>query len=222
MRKFITFTLLIIFSGYLFCQTNSNPNPTRFQSEIDNFIDWDAKNSFPENAILFTGSSSIRMWKTHDGFPEKVLINRGFGGAHISDMLHYFDQIVGKYRPSLIVFYCGDNDVDFGKSAEQTFADFKLFFEQVEKLGSKTDLIYLPAKPSPARWAKYPEMKKLNILVNSLAGQKDNLKYVDITEPMLLPNEKPDPSVYLSDSLHLNKQGYDRWEKILHPLLEKY
>ncbi|MCB0804863.1 MAG: hypothetical protein KDC05_03640 [Bacteroidales bacterium] len=219
MKKIILIINLIFIGLALFGQSLPNPNPTRFQSEIDNFIYWDSKNSFPDNAILFAGSSSIRMWKTQSGFPEREVINRGFGGAHISDMLHYFDQVVAKYRPSLIVFYCGDNDVDFGKTAEQTFNDFKEFFGRIEKLDSKPDLIYLPAKPSPARWDKYPEMKRLNEMVNALADQKKNLTYVDVAQPMLLPSGKPKPTIFLSDSLHLNDNGYQIWEQKLIPFL---
>lgn len=219
MKKLSTLLTLLLCFKLLFCQDQPNPDPTRFQSEIDNFTEWDAKNSFPEHAVLFAGSSSIRMWKTQDGFPDKYVINRGFGGAHISDMLYYFNQIVAKYQPSLIVFYCGDNDIDYGKSAEQTFADFKKFLRRVENLESYPELIYLPAKPSPARWDKYPEMKRLNDMVRELANKNKNLIYTDVVEPMLNPSGRPDPALFRSDSLHLNEKGYTIWEHIVAPMI---
>ncbi len=80
-----------------------NPDPVRFKNEINEFTKWDTKNSFPEHAILFVGSSSIRFWKSHDSFPDYPIINRGFGGSHISDVLYYYDQVIKKYQPSIFV-----------------------------------------------------------------------------------------------------------------------
>ena len=54
-----------------------------FDEDIDKFLDQDRLDPPPENAFLFIGSSSIRLWKTleEDMKPLKI-INRGFGGAH--------------------------------------------------------------------------------------------------------------------------------------------
>ena len=56
-------------------------DPLRFATEIMAFQEWEAKNTLPEGGILFVGSSSIRMWPTAVAFPQKLIINRGFGGA---------------------------------------------------------------------------------------------------------------------------------------------
>jgi hypothetical protein len=97
---------LILLLQSIQCQdkTAINPDPKRFVNEIEAFIDYDAKNSFPKDAVLFVGSSSIRLWKTHQAFPKIPVINRGFGGAHISDVNYYYDSIVKKYQPKLVVF----------------------------------------------------------------------------------------------------------------------
>ncbi|HKK45627.1 MAG TPA: hypothetical protein VJ964_08900, partial [Balneolaceae bacterium] len=111
-KWFFLFVFLFVIQGISKAQAPvKDPDPQRFQQEIDNFKLWDAKNSYPNQAILFVGSSSIRFWKSHDAFPNYPVINRGFGGAHISDVQHYYRQVIGKYHPSIIVFYCGDNDI---------------------------------------------------------------------------------------------------------------
>jgi len=63
-------------------------------------------------AIVFTGSSTIRFWKSlqSDMSPLQVL-NRGFGGAQIHDVTHYADRILVPTRPRAIVFYAGENDM---------------------------------------------------------------------------------------------------------------
>src|SRR5947207_15880096 len=89
--------------------------PAPFQNEIEAFEAADAKSPPPKDAVLFLGSSSIRLWKTLEQDMQGILaINRGFGGSQISDSVRYADRIVLHYRPRLIVFYARDNDVAAG------------------------------------------------------------------------------------------------------------
>ena len=60
-----------------------------FANEIAAFEKWDRQNAVPRDAILFVGSSTIRMWQTADAFPELPIINRGFGGSTIADVNFY-------------------------------------------------------------------------------------------------------------------------------------
>ena len=62
----------------------------RFADQIMAFQEWEAKKTLPEGGILFVGSSSIRMRPTAVAFPQKVIINRGFGGAEFPDIFYYY------------------------------------------------------------------------------------------------------------------------------------
>src|SRR5688572_391052 len=42
--------------------------PARFEAEIAAFDAYDRKNAAPANPILFVGSSTIRLWQTHEAF----------------------------------------------------------------------------------------------------------------------------------------------------------
>ena len=75
-------------------QAAGRPDPRRFDAEIKAFHQLDSQNTPPKGAVLFVGSSSIKRWPTADGFPKLTVINRGFGGFHIADVNHYFDQTV--------------------------------------------------------------------------------------------------------------------------------
>ncbi|MDG2375691.1 MAG: hypothetical protein P8M18_05000, partial [Woeseiaceae bacterium] len=102
-----------------------DPDPGRFTNAIETFSVWDNKNSFPEGAILFVGSSSVRFWSTATAFPGKPIINRGFGGSEISDVIHFYAQVIKPYAPTKIFLYAGDNDIAHGKMAVQVFEDYK-------------------------------------------------------------------------------------------------
>jgi lysophospholipase L1-like esterase len=198
-----------------------DPDPRRFQSEIDAFINWDAKNTNPEKPVLFIGSSSIRLWKTHRAFPALQVVNRGFGGAHISDMLYYYNEIVRPYKPQLAVFYCGDNDIADGKPVDQVFEDFKTFMNLLFNDYPEITMIYLPAKPSLKRWEMYPDMHLLNKRIAGLSINEPRLVIIDTATPLLGIDGKPDNTFYSTDSLHLNPEGYRVWNRMIGPALLK-
>ena len=79
------------------------------------------KNSQVENPVVFVGSSSIRKWYTAEYFPDIPSVNRGFGGSHISDVIYFINETVLKFKPKIIVFYAGDNDIHFGKTFTDSF-----------------------------------------------------------------------------------------------------
>jgi len=193
----------------------------RFSQEINAFIQWDKKNSFPNNAILFVGSSSIRLWNTALSFPNLPIINRGFGGSEVSDVNAYYEFVVKKYAPSQIVFYAGDNDIAAGKSADQVFDDFKRFVENVARDIPGSQVFYIPIKPSISRWNLWPEMAAANAKIKAFFKNKPNLFYVDTASPMLDDASQPRRELFMDDGLHLNERGYQLWNEILAPYIER-
>jgi lysophospholipase L1-like esterase len=202
-------------------QTTTSPDadPTRFETDIRAFEAWDRQNSPPRDAVLFVGSSSIRMWPTADCFSNLPVINRGFGGAHVSDLNHFAERIIVKYQPRLIVFYAGDNDIAGGKSPRQVFDDFQAFVRLVNIRLPNTKIVYLPIKPSLVRWPMWPEMKVVNALIEALSKTDDGLEYVDTATPMLGDDGQPRKELFLDDGLHLNATGYELWSDTLSLIL---
>ncbi len=198
-----------------------DPDALRFQDEINIFKQWDKKNSFPTGSILFVGSSSIRMWLTHHDFPEYPVINRGFGGSHISDVLYFYNDVIKKYAPPIIVFYAGDNDIAGNKTKTQVFEDYCTLVEKIQKDLPKTKLIYIPIKPSLSRWQYWEKMNQVNLLIKKYNSKNDGLFYIDLATPMLNASAKPKKTLFLEDGLHLNKTGYSLWQSLLYPILTK-
>ena len=198
-----------------------DPDPHRFDEEISRFVQWDKKNSFPEDAILFVGSSSIRLWMTAESFPDLHVINRGFGGAHISDVNFFLESTVLKYFPRVIVFYAGDNDIAGAKTPDQVLEDYKFFVQNVLTNRSDTKILYLPIKPSIARWEFWPKMAQANSLIEEYCATSENLLYVDTAGPMLQLGSPPPADLFADDGLHLSPAGYQLWNGILAPVLNE-
>ena len=195
--------------------------PARFESEIAAFEKWDHQNAVPRDAILFVGSSTIRLWQTADAFPDLPVINRGFGGSTISDVNHFADRIVFKYKPRTIVFYAGDNDIAGGRSPDRVFNDFQKFATSVHDRLPGTSLIYLAIKPSIARWKLWPQMQTVNARVKELSQTNHQLTYIDTAPPLLGDDGQPIKELFRDDGLHMSLKGYARWNQILAPSLQQ-
>ena len=196
------------------------PTTERFAKEIAAFEDYDHKNAPPENPTLFVGSSTIRLWQTADAFPGLPVINRGFGGSTITDILHYADRIVFKYKPRQIVFYSGDNDLASGRTPDRVFADFQTFANSVRERLPDTRIIYLAIKPSASRWKHWPQMQDVNSRVKKLADEPSNkLIYIDTAPALLATDGQPRNELFRDDNLHMSPAGYAAWNKLLAPAL---
>jgi lysophospholipase L1-like esterase len=160
------------------------------------------------------------MWETREAFPDWPVINRGFGGAHISDVNHYFDQVVKPYAPRTIVFYCGDNDIAAGKSPQQVSADYATFARRVRGEWPQTRIVYLPIKPSVSRWKHWPQMQEANALIRALIAGDALQSYLDVATPMLGGDGQPRKELLLDDGLHMNAAGYKLWNDALKAHIE--
>ena len=217
--------LLIILCSIVSLNAQDGPaakdDATQWEETIRAFEQWDSKNTFPSNAVLFVGSSSIRLWPTRECFQEFSVINRGFGGSQISDVNYYADRIVLFYKPKVIVFYAGDNDVAAGKSAKRVFDDYIKFVSLVRRKLPKTRIIFISIKPSGSRWSLWDVMNEANAMIKNFSMKDDFLFYFDGATPLLDRNDKPNQELFLKDQLHLNSKGYEVWTKLLKPVIEK-
>jgi hypothetical protein len=223
----LVITLVVLSDNYSVGSQANKPQKTRkeinnrWEKTIQNFEDWDSKNSYPLNAVLFVGSSSIKLWPTRDYFPEYQVINRGFGGSHISDSNYFAHRIVLPYKPKVIVFYAGDNDIAGKKTAQRVFADYRKFVQLVHKKLENTRIIFVGIKPSGSRWSLWPQMKKVNLMIKKFSDKDKRLFYFDSASPLLGNDGKPDAGFFLKDKLHLNKKGYDVWTSKIKPIVKK-
>jgi lysophospholipase L1-like esterase len=194
--------------------------PNRFENEIVLYEKNDAKDFPPTGAVLFVGSSSIRLWRTlEEDFPNTRVINRGFGGSKTTDVMHYFDRIVLPYKPSVIVYYTGTNDLGSGDSPGQVVARVEEFIQRVQSTMPGTRVILLSHVPGVIRKHLTARFLEANELTIGMIRKYPHVEYLDVTTPLLTEQGIPRPDVFLADSLHLNPEGYKVWKEALSPLL---
>jgi len=218
----LPFLLMALVWPWLACHA-APPGPERFRSEIDALVAGDAVHPPPQHAVLFVGSSSIRLWTTlAEDFPGVATINRGFGGSRIADSTYYADAIIVPYHPSLIILYAGDNDVAEGRTPRQVIDDFKAFVARVRRDLPQVAIVYVSIKPSIARAAMWPQMRAANEGIAHWAGTQKEVTFVDVAAKMLDAHGKPRPELLREDGLHMLRAGYAVWIEALRPVLARY
>ncbi len=196
---------------------------SRFEKQIRQFEVADSNSLPPTGGFLFTGSSSIRAWKTlasdFSGYP---VFGRGFGGATFVELLHYFPRIVLKYKPSRIFIYCGENDMTLDYSIpEDVLISFKAFDSLCKKELPNTRIYYISMKPCPKSWFYWPKIQIANQLIKEYITQEtERLKFIDITHTLFDNTGKLDESLFLKDGIHINTSAYKKWAEAIMPYLK--
>lgn len=197
---------------------------TAFTKEIKEFKKKDSIEPPPQHSILFIGSSSFTKWTdVQSYFPSYNIINRGFGGSTLPDVIRFADSVIFPYQPKQIVIYCGDNDLAslIPVSSRKVYKRFKQLFYLIRERMSDVNILYVSIKPSPSRKRLMPKMQQANHLIQHFLQHKPNTAFADVYHPMLTADGKPKPELFTQDSLHMNEKGYALWQTVLQPYLVK-
>ena len=196
---------------------------TRFESDIQAFESADRASPPPVDPVLFVGSSSIRIWTDLVAtFPNYPVLNRGFGGSYMSDLLYYFDRVVAVYQPAFILVYEGDNDLADGKSVDQVYSEYVAFLAKVKQQLPTADVAFISVKPSPSRAAVLGATRQLNARLEALAADDPVLQFIDVFTSMLDASGQPRAELFGSDMLHMNATGYALWKTVIGPVLDAW
>lgn len=195
-------------------------DPLRFESEIQLLKQrTDSLWNGSKGALLFTGSSSVRMWEDlQERFPDQRILNTGFGGSQASDLLYYLEPLVLEYEPKKVFIYQGDNDLAEGKKAGEVIKTLEQITNNLQKANPVISIVLISAKPSISRWNLRGKYKRLNRKLKRWASRDSSVDFVDVWNPMLTA-KKPNTSLFIADGLHMNASGYDIWEAALAPFI---
>lgn len=166
---------------------------------------------------VFYGSSSIRLWETLSVDVGAGILNLGFGGSTLEACDHFFHRLVPPVHPRSLLLYAGDNDLGDGRSPEQVFAWFRSLAGKVHDSLGPIPFGFLSIKASPARFSIVNRIKTLNELIRRDIISRPMGYYIDAFPAMLDEAGKPNAAYYREDGLHLNREGYRAWGRVLQP-----
>ncbi len=203
-------------------RASASDAPDAWERSITRFEAQDQISSPPPGAIVFTGSSSITFWETlaQDMAPLPV-VNRGFGGSRIQQVVHNAGRIVIPYRPRAVVLFAGTNDIapPHPQSAMQVYQGYLAFVKAVHSALPETRIYYISITPAPSRWKLWPVVCEANRLIQAHTATDPRLHFIDIAPRFLGPDGKPRRELFRVDRLHPNALGYAQWTAIIKPAL---
>jgi hypothetical protein len=195
-----------------------------FIKEIRQFQRLDSLQAPPVKPILFIGSSSFTNWKDLASFfPGRVLLNRAFGGSSLPHLMMYAEDVIFKYDPKQIIIYCGENDLTGGPeiTGDSVYQRFVRLHKLIRSRLPKVQVAYVSMKPSPSRVKYLVAMREGNRLIERYMKKTPRTEYIDVHRPMLAADGRVFSHIFLSDSLHMNRKGYEIWQPIIEPYLLK-
>jgi beta-glucanase (GH16 family)/lysophospholipase L1-like esterase len=217
-------------AGYLNAlrlSTTNYPDPASgYLSLANRWVDQDAANPEPTNALLFVGSSSIRRWEslTRD-FADYRMIQRGMGGATFGDLNQLASSVVLRYAPRAIVVWAGVNDLYAGRSAAYVFQQFTNFVGTVTNNLPSSKIFYIGITRNPVfvgNSAQNTERTNANAMISSFVATNGNpnVVYVNLPsffEPLTYTTNTTTTNptelwYYQVDYAHLNQRGHDVWK----------
>lgn len=172
----------------------------------------------PPGAVLFYGSSSLRLWTTlsEDMAPWPV-VNRAFGGSTLAACVHFFDRLVVPCAPGSMVLYAGDNDLGDGRSPDEIVRSLRAMLARIDAALGPIPVAYISIKPSLVRWNLRDRIQRVNSAARALMERRPSGYYVDVYTSMLGPDGRPRAELFDADGLHLSAKGYQVWTHILRP-----
>ena len=186
----------------------------KWTETIDKLVARDRAESHSDRAVLFVGSSSIRLWSTiaEDMAPYEV-IQRGYGGAKLSDLGVFVDRIVSPHQVQAIVLFVA-NDIsgkDTDATPEHVLELFKANVAIIRKSHPTTPLFYIAVTPTQSRFDHWSRIAEGNALIRSECESAENLHFISTAKAFLTIDGVPNDRLFLADRLHLNEKGYDLW-----------
>lgn len=214
LRILAKFTLAMMF---LLISTFSlhSQNFEQWESDIQEFEQMDRENIYPTESVLFTGSSSIRLWDTleEDMAPYPV-IPRGFGGSSMPDLIHFADRFIGVHDfRALVLFVANDitGNPDTDRSPEEVRDLFEEFIQKIQGYRPEAPIFVIEITPTNSRWKAWPKILKANELIAQLCDVYEKVIFIPTADLFLDDSRKPNDNLFVSDRLHLNEAGYEAW-----------
>lgn len=217
------FVFLLILSSFS-DQKKKEQAVNKYENDIAAFERLDKTEKYAENSVLFVGSSSIRLWSTiaEDVAPYPV-IQRGFGGSRTPDVVQYLERIAYPHQFSAIVIFVA-NDIT-GSANDLTPKETRDNYQEMVRIirdkYKHQPIFIIEITPSQSRWKYWSQIRQTNLLLKKLCRKGKNTYFIETARHFLNERSEPRNELFRDDHLHLNREGYLVWGKLIKGEVER-
>ena len=168
--------------------------------------------------VMLAGSSSIEFWtSSKEDLDPVVSFNHGIGGTTIEQWDEKLNQrLVYPYKPKMVVYYVGINNVINSKEDAATIWNrLEKFFNDTHEALPDTKVQYILMNLIPNYKSYFGVINSVN--ANVIEYQKSNtwLTLINPGEALIKANGEPNAAYFRTDGLHLSYYGYEVWGEII-------
>jgi len=202
-------------------ETDPKQGENKYTSDVAKFATAPAP---APGGVLLIGSSIFRKWVNFaSDLAPLPITNRAFGGSQTKDQLFFFEQIVPTSHASLVVWYCGSNDINAHKKPDAILKNTKEWINRTRAALPHTRIVLVSVIRAPQKREDgyLAQVDEVNKGLRSLTADSPDLAYLDVNP--VLENSAGESLIecFVEDKLHLTPEGYRRITSVLHPVLEK-
>jgi lysophospholipase L1-like esterase len=150
------------------------------------------------------------------------VIQRGYGGAKLSDLVIYAERIIYPHQFGAIVIFIA-NDIA-GKEEDKDPREVARLFRHVLQIirakYADSPVFWIAITPTPQRWQVWPLIAEANKRIEEICSKHDNTYFIRTDSAFLNESSQPREELFMPDRLHLNSQGYAVWTAIIKEALE--
>ena len=200
----------------------------KYTPEVDKI---DAAPAPATGGILMVGSSIFRKWEScHADMAPLPVTNRAFGGSQTADQLYFFDRIVPSSHASLIVWYCGSNDIkgsqdpaNLTKTPPSILKRTRQWVDLTREALPQARILLVSVIRAPQKRESglLKQVDEVNRGLIQLAGSIPGVSYVDVNPALETSSGDPRRECYVADKLHLTPEGYRAMTSVLKPEMER-
>lgn len=174
----------------------------------------------PPGALIFIGTSTFRLWDSlASDFAPWPVRNRGFGGAVVSQCVHYVSSLVpDDGAPAALIFYAGANDLAWFVRSSKVVADIERFIDLARERAPATPFYLVSLCKSPGRFLSWRRVDKINESLKAVAARK-SVRFVDVASQLVGTNGWPRRDLF-ADGIHPSEKGYAIWTATIRRHLE--
>jgi lysophospholipase L1-like esterase len=214
----------LIFISTCIAQEKKVQPADKWEGEIAAFDKLNQTEKYPENSILFVGSSSIRLWTTlkEDMAPYPV-IQRGFGGSNSPAVLQYIERIAYPHQFSAVVIFIA-NDITGSPNdltPKESSSNFEKIVQVIRAKYKNQPIFIVEITPCLSRWKKWTVIEEDNKMIRKFCKKGNNLYFIQTAKSYLNEKGEPRDELFREDHLHQNNEGYKIWGKLIKDELDK-
>jgi hypothetical protein len=201
-----------------------NSSPNAWASEVIKYAKIDQRSTMPSDPIVIVGGRRVSLWRDlEDLLAPMPVLTRGLGDATTDDIIYYYENLIGFYRPHTVVLLPGESEFHIrdNKSADELVAAIQKLVKLDLSHGITRQFYIFSVLKTPLYPSNNSKIEESTQALQSWAASIESVEIIDANTLLADRKGKAKPGYFRNDGVNLNDSGYVRLSMMLRAQLER-